>query len=61
MAKFDAVFFDLDGTISDSFTGIENGIKLALKKSGIENVAPDLIKKMIGIPLKHLSRNVCIQ
>ena len=51
MAKFDAVFFDLDGTISDSFTGIENGIKLALKKSGIENVAPDLIKKMIGIPL----------
>lgn len=53
MSKFDSIFFDLDGTICDSYLGIENGIKIALKKSGVENVKPDLIKQMIGIPLNQ--------
>ena len=51
MPKFDSIFFDLDGTICDSFQGIESGIKIALVKSGIDNVNSDLIKKMIGVPL----------
>lgn len=50
--KFNTIFFDLDGTLSDSFLGIENGIHFALKKCGITNINRKTIKKMIGIPLK---------
>lgn len=51
MPKFDTIFFDLDGTISDSYPGIENGIEVCLRKSGVQNINSELIKKMIGTPL----------
>ncbi|MFT5779373.1 MAG: phosphoglycolate phosphatase [Crocinitomicaceae bacterium] len=47
-----SIFFDLDGTISDSYPGIKNGIIFALEKLGIENVERHDIERMIGIPLK---------
>src|SRR5262245_61104712 len=40
MEEPDAVLFDLDGTISDSATGIINGIKHAMAEIDLE-VAPD--------------------
>ena len=53
-AKYDKIFFDLDGTLSDSYKGMENGIRFALEKEGIRDVLDKDIKKLIGIPL-HVS------
>jgi phosphoglycolate phosphatase len=53
-SKFDKIFFDLDGTLSDSYQGIENGIRYALGKAGISDLSEQDVKKLIGLPL-HLS------
>jgi len=49
--KYDKIFFDLDGTLSDSYNGIENGIRFALNKTGITEIPEKDIKKLIGSPL----------
>lgn len=56
---FDAVLFDLDGTLTDPFEGISNSIIYALKKFGI--AAPDkpLLKKFIGPPLTESFSEYC--
>lgn len=56
---FDAVLFDLDGTLTDPFEGISNSIIYALKKFGI--TAPDkpLLKKFIGPPLTESFSEYC--
>ncbi|MDX2173756.1 MAG: HAD hydrolase-like protein [Bacteroidota bacterium] len=49
--KYQNIFFDLDGTISDSYKGIENGILFALEKVGIKSISSQEIKTIIGTPL----------
>jgi phosphoglycolate phosphatase len=49
--KFNQIYFDLDGTLSDSYLGIENGIRYALKSAGISDISEHQIKQMIGMPL----------
>ena len=49
--RYNSIFFDLDGTLCDSYQGIENGIRQALASNGITDVAAKDIKKLIGIPL----------
>jgi phosphoglycolate phosphatase len=55
--KYKNIFFDLDGTISDSYKGIENGIHFALEKMGVNVISPDDIKDIIGIPLTQSLKN----
>jgi phosphoglycolate phosphatase len=50
-SKYRKIFFDLDGTLSDSYTGIENGIRFALQKIGMRDICETEIKALIGIPL----------
>lgn len=45
------VFFDLDGTLTDSAKGILNAVKYALKKYGIEEYDKDILRAFIGPPL----------
>lgn len=47
----DTVFFDLDGTISDSFEGISGGILYALEKLGVPAPTRDSLKSFVGPPL----------
>ncbi|MCR5743981.1 MAG: HAD hydrolase-like protein [Lachnospiraceae bacterium] len=45
------VFFDLDGTVTDSGTAITNSVRYALKKFGIDDPDPAVLRRFIGPPL----------
>jgi phosphoglycolate phosphatase len=49
--KYESLFFDLDGTLCDSYNGIKNGIHYSLEKSGLMEIPDNEIKELIGIPL----------
>lgn len=49
--EFNYIFFDLDGTLTDSGIGIISSVKYALKKYGIEEENSDKLKRFIGPPL----------
>lgn len=49
--SFHTIFFDLDGTLSDSCEGIENSLRYAFSKLGIKAESPERIRQLIGIPL----------
>ena len=51
MKKYDYIFFDLDGTITDPGEGITNSVAYALKKFGIENTDRRELYPFIGPPL----------
>ncbi len=51
MKKYDYIFFDLDGTITDPGEGITNSVAYALKKFGIENTDRSELYPFIGPPL----------
>ena len=48
---FDCVFFDLDGTLTDSAPGITNAVAYALEKCGITPPAREELYCFIGPPL----------
>ena len=48
--KYKAIFFDLDGTLTNPETGIVNCIRYAADYYGVKTVKSDL-KKYIGPPL----------
>lgn len=54
---YDYVFFDLDGTISDSSEGITKGIQIALNHMGIEAGDRNELRRFIGPPLKYSFKN----
>jgi len=45
---YDAVFFDLDGTLIYSHQGVFNGLRYALGKKGMEVPSEDILRKFIG-------------
>lgn len=49
-----SVFFDLDGTLTNSRTGIINCIKYALTQIGAPVPPPSRLEKCIGIPLRDV-------
>ena len=49
--KFDAILFDLDGTLIDSGEGVFNSVEYALKKFGIEVKDKTKLRCFIGPPL----------
>lgn len=46
------IFFDLDGTLTDSSEGITKGVMYSLNKFGIKEGDPKKLYKFIGPPLK---------
>lgn len=57
-AKFKAVLFDLDGTISDSMLGVKNGLLYASKKLSLKPCDLSDHSKFIGPPLMHTMKHV---
>ena len=51
--EISTVLFDLDGTITDSGSGIINSVKYALKKAGRKIPPEDELRKFIGPPLQE--------
>lgn len=51
MKKYEYIFFDLDGTLTDPGEGITNSVAYALKKYGIENTDRSELYPFIGPPL----------
>ena len=49
--KLKRVFFDLDGTLTDSMPGITRGVQYALKHYGIHVDDLSVLKPFVGPPL----------
>lgn len=50
--KYDYLFFDLDGTLTDSGIGIMKSVTYALRKFGIEETDNKMLRRFIGPPLE---------
>ncbi len=50
--QYDAVLFDLDGTLTESEPGIINSVKYALDKMGVAPLSEEKLRSFIGPPLK---------
>ncbi len=55
---YDYIFFDLDGTLTDSGEGIVNSVVYALKRFGIE-ADRDELYSFVGPPLLHSFMDFC--
>ncbi len=51
--RYQQIFFDLDGTLVDSFEGIEKGFQYVFQNTGINGISTSDIKKRIGSPLSE--------
>ena len=59
MLKYDAVVFDLDGTLTDSAAGIINCTRYALEKMNKEIPCDGVLRKFLGPPLVSSFRAHC--
>lgn len=57
--KYKYILFDLDGTITEPFQGISNGIIYALDKFNIRVENKSTLRKFIGPPLRDSFRDFC--
>lgn len=51
--KYKNIFFDLDGTLTDSGEGIMNSAKYAFEQLKIEPPCPEDLRKFVGPPLRY--------
>ena len=58
MKKYDYIFFDLDGTLSDSAPGIVNAVVYALEKMGTPAGDRARLRKFVGPPLFDSFRDI---
>ena len=52
MKKYDAVVFDLDGTLLDTAEGVISSIKYAIKKQGLPMMGDEILRTFIGPPIR---------
>lgn len=57
--NYDTILFDLDGTLTDSSSGIINSIKYALDELGREYPDEATMQKFLGPPLIYSFKNFC--
>ncbi|MCD7885856.1 MAG: HAD hydrolase-like protein [Lachnospiraceae bacterium] len=53
MKHYEYILFDLDGTLTESGTGIINSVLYALKKNGIEESDREKLRAFVGPPLSE--------
>lgn len=59
MTNYQTIIFDLDGTLTDSQTGIINSLAYAFKQMGLPLPAQSQLKKFIGPPLSQSFQDFC--
>ena len=57
--KYKYLFFDLDGTISDTLEGVGNAAIYTFEKFGEEIPDKSVLRKFIGPPLKYTFEKIC--
>lgn len=57
--RYDAVLFDLDGTLTDSQEGILNCVRYAFDQMGVPAPCEDTLRKFLGPPLMHSFTQYC--
>lgn len=55
--KYDAVIFDLDGTLMDTSDGVIKSIEYTIEKLGYEPLTSDVVRTFIGPPIQNSFRN----
>jgi phosphoglycolate phosphatase len=58
LSSYTHLFFDLDGTLTESAPGIMNSARYALAFYGIRDVSESMLKKFIGPPLMDSFQNM---
>ena len=58
MKRYDNIFFDLDGTLTDPVHGLIASFEYALKKMGVDYGKREELKRFIGPPLYDEWRSV---
>lgn len=59
MTNYQTIIFDLDGTLTDSQTGIINSLAYAFKQMGLPMPVQSQLKKFIGPPLSQSFQDFC--
>lgn len=59
MKQYRTIFFDLDGTLTDSGPGILNSVRYALQRLGCPVPGPEVLNRFIGPPLLDSFRTYC--
>lgn len=59
MKTYDNIFFDLDGTLTDSGPGIMNGVRYALEKLGAPALPEATLRRFVGPPLHDSMQRFC--
>lgn len=59
MLPYDAVIFDLDGTLTDSQPGIYRCTQYALRKMGLPELEESTLRRFIGPPLADSYMRYC--
>lgn len=57
--KYSWIFFDLDGTLTESGPGIMNSVKYALRKMGKTELPSEKLRRFIGPPLSDSFEKFC--
>lgn len=57
--KYQYIFFDLDGTLTDSALGITNSVKYALEKMNLPMLSEETLRKFVGPPLSYSFEHFC--
>lgn len=58
MSKYQAVLFDLDGTLLDTSEGILSSVKYTIDVMGFEPIDDDLFETFIGPPIQHTLQRI---
>ena len=53
MKRYDAVIFDLDGTLLDTAEGIYRSVEYVIKKLKFQKPSPEVMRTFIGPPMQH--------
>ena len=59
MLNYDAIIFDLDGTLTESAPGIRKSAAYAIKKAGRPIPDDKTLTEFVGPPLYDSFRNIC--
>lgn len=57
--SYQYIFFDLDGTLTESGPGIMNSVGYSLKKMGQQEQPESILRKFVGPPLAQSFMNYC--
>ena len=56
--KYEAVFFDLDGTVADTLQNITNALNHTMRHFGRDEFAPETVKPHLGYGVDYLMRTL---